>query len=248
MPAGGAALARGCTMISALLRVTIPGFVLGAAGMVLANRRVAPEVARQRWLKIGVFFAIVHGVLGFALLGTTALRWLFLGLVGGCLVEFARAWRRVPPPRPARAWVVAVALTSAAAAGTLRSHAGVLLWCFLVVACADGFAQVCGQIFGRHALAPGLSPAKTIEGALGGMAAAAVGSVALRAGAALSVVTALAWGVAVFAAGLCGDLAASWLKRRAGIKDYSNVLPGQGGLLDRFDSLIGALALLAAFA
>jgi phosphatidate cytidylyltransferase len=59
---------------------------------------------------------------------------------------------------------------------------------------------------------------------------------------------ALAWGIAIFGAGLCGDLAASWLKRRAGIKDYSNVLPGQGGLLDRFDSLIGALTLLAAFA
>lgn len=234
-------------MIRALLWVTIPGFVLGAAGMALANRRVAPEVARQRWLKIGVFFVIVHAVLGFAALGTTALRGLFLALIGGCLVEFARAWRRVPPPRPARAWAVAVALALAAATGTLRNEAAVLLWCFLVVACADGFAQVCGQLFGRHALAPRLSPAKTIEGALGGMAAAAAGSVALRAGAALSLAAALSWGVAVFAAGLCGDLAASWLKRRAGIKDYSNVLPGQGGLLDRFDSLIGALTLLAVF-
>jgi phosphatidate cytidylyltransferase len=235
-------------MIRALLAVTIPGFLLGAAGMALANRRVAPQVARQRWLKIGVFFAIVHAVLGFAVLGTMPLRWLFLALIGSCLVEFARAWRRVPPPRPARAWAVAVALALAAAAGTLRNNAGVLLWCFLVVACADGFAQVCGQLFGHHALAPRLSPAKTIEGALGGMAAAAVGSVALRSEAALSVAAALAWGLAVFAAALCGDLAASWLKRRAGIKDYSNVLPGQGGLLDRFDSLIGALALVAAFA
>jgi phosphatidate cytidylyltransferase len=235
-------------MIRALLGVTLPGFLLGAAGMALANRRVTPQVARQRWLKIGVFFAIVHGVLGFAALGTTALRWLFLALIGGCLVEFARAWQRMPPPRPARAWAVAGALAVAAVAGTLRNDAPVLLWCFLVVACADGFAQVCGQLFGRRALAPRLSPAKTIEGALGGMAAAAVGSVALRADPALSVAVALAWGIAIFGAGLCGDLAASWLKRRAGIKDYSNVLTGQGGLLDRFDSLIGALTLLAAFA
>jgi phosphatidate cytidylyltransferase len=43
--------------------------------------------------------------------------------------------------------------------------------------------------------------------------------------------------------GLVGDLAASWVKRRAGIKDYSSALPGQGGFLDRFDSLLGALAL-----
>jgi len=235
-------------MIRTLLSVTIPGFLLGAAGMALANRRVSPEVGRQRWLKIGVFFVIVHGVLGFAILGTTALRWLFLGLIGSCLVEFARAWGRLPKPRPARAWAVAATLALGATAGTLRNDAGVLLWCFLVVACADGFAQVCGQLLGRHALAPRLSPAKTIEGALGGMVAAALGSVALRSQAALSVAAALVWGIAVFAAGLCGDLAASWLKRRAGIKDYSNVLPGQGGLLDRFDSLIGALTLLVVFA
>ena len=62
MPAGCAQLARGGAMISALLAVTIPGFLLGSAGMALADRRVAPQVARQRWLKIGVFFAIVHGV------------------------------------------------------------------------------------------------------------------------------------------------------------------------------------------
>ncbi|HKU54932.1 MAG TPA: phosphatidate cytidylyltransferase, partial [Rhizomicrobium sp.] len=50
-------------------------------------------------------------------------------------------------------------------------------------------------------------------------------------------------GAGIAVAALLGDLAASWVKRRAGIKDYSGVIPGHGGVLDRFDSLIGAGAL-----
>jgi phosphatidate cytidylyltransferase len=50
-------------------------------------------------------------------------------------------------------------------------------------------------------------------------------------------------GVLIGVTALAGDLAASWVKRRAAIKDYSTALPGQGGFLDRFDSLLGALAL-----
>jgi phosphatidate cytidylyltransferase len=90
-----------------------------------------------------------------------------------------------------------------------------------------------------------LSPAKTVEGLAGGLAMAVV--VALLARGLMP--GASAWITAVLAvltglAGLAGDLAASWAKRRAGIKDYSAALPGQGGFLDRFDSLLGALAIM----
>jgi phosphatidate cytidylyltransferase len=57
---------------------------------------------------------------------------------------------------------------------------------------------------------------------------------------------ALALSLATGLAGLAGDLAASWVKRRAAIKDYSAALPGQGGFLDRFDSLLGALLFVGA--
>ncbi len=234
-------------MIGELLTVTVPGFAIGAAGMALANRGVPTAVAQQRWRKFGGYFVIVHAVLGMAALGTQAIRLLFLAVIGGCLVEFSRAWRLVPAPRPRRIWPVGATLAAAAAWGTLRNDAAALVWCFIMVACADGFAQVTGQLCGRHALAPRVSPAKTVEGALGGAIAAIAAGVLLRAGVTLSVRAAFAWGAAIAAAGLAGDLAASWLKRRAALKDYSHALPGQGGLLDRFDSLIAALALLCAF-
>ena len=118
---------------------------------------------------------------------------------------------------------------------------------FLVTAATDGFSQVIGQLLGRHALAPNISPAKTIEGLLGGLVAAIVVALLLRE---LllpwPVPTTVALALGTGLAGLAGDLAASWVKRRAAIKDYSAALPGQGGILDRFDSLLGAMALVGA--
>jgi phosphatidate cytidylyltransferase len=231
-------------VIFELLAVSLPGFALGAVGMAVANRGATAALAKQRWLKLGVYFLIVHTVFAAAAIGTMVIRLLFLTIIVSCGVEMALAWFRAALPRPWRAWPVGVALAGAAAWGTLQNGAPVLIWCFVVVACADGFAQITGQLFGRHPLAPRVSPAKTLEGALGGMAAAVVASLALRAEVGLSIPVALAWGLAIAMAGLAGDLAASWLKRRVALKDYSRALPGQGGFLDRFDSLIAVLALL----
>lgn len=232
-------------MIGSLLAVSVPGFALGAVGMAIANRRAAGDASRRRWLKFAVFCGIVHAVLGAALLGPVAIRLLYLGVILVCGAEFGRAWTRIAPPRPWRGLLVAALVAAGAAVGTLQNGAPVLVWCFLVIASADGFAQVVGQLIGRHPLAPRVSPAKTVEGAIGGLAAAVVGSGALHGVVALPAGVAVAWGAALASAGLAGDLGASWIKRRAGLKDYSRLLPGQGGFLDRFDSLVAALALLA---
>lgn len=101
---------------------------------------------------------------------------------------------------------------------------------FLCVLSFDAFSQFFGQILGRHALIRNISPNKTIEGCIGGLA--------------ICVLTSLyafnsPWpGIYVAFFALCGDLLASLVKRRSGIKDFSNLLPGQGGVLDRFDSYI----------
>lgn len=101
----------------------------------------------------------------------------------------------------------------------------------------DTFAYVFGRLFGRHKLCPELSPAKTIEGALGGVIAPALfaawwGSSHLG----LSVPVATLVGAVLGGAGIVGDLAESVLKRWAGAKDSSSLFPGHGGMLDRMDS------------
>ena len=127
---------------------------------------------------------------------------------------------------------------------------GVLLAVFAVVWMADISAYFAGRRFGKNKLAPSISPGKTREGAYG--AAAGVIIYGLVVGhfffaalmplpmwiAALLVVTVIS---------IVGDLFESLLKRKADIKDSSNVLPGHGGVLDRIDSLTSTLPLVAGF-
>lgn len=133
------------------------------------------------------------------------------------------------------------------------------LW--LIFLCSwgcDTCAYCVGMLFGKRKLAPVLSPKKSIEGAVGGVAGAAVlGAIY---GAAVSGQVAIANAPAIFAL-ICavgavisqfGDLIASGIKRQHGIKDYGKLIPGHGGILDRFDSVIFTApmiyALLFAFA
>jgi len=117
-----------------------------------------------------------------------------------------------------------------------------ILVLFAIVWAGDVAAYYGGRTLGRHALAPKVSPNKTIEGAIAGLVASIVAGtiVGIWRYSATSWVS-LAGICAVTAiAGQIGDLAESALKRSAGIKDSSSILPGHGGILDRLDSLLFA--------
>ncbi len=134
-----------------------------------------------------------------------------------------------------------------------------LLSVMALVWIADVFAYFSGKAFGKNKLAPTISPGKSWEGAIGGGVAVLVisslvilfGGPALadtfvvRLQASLGWLPALAILVVITAASVVGDLVESQLKRRAGVKDSSNLLPGHGGVLDRIDALIPVLPLAA---
>ena len=101
------------------------------------------------------------------------------------------------------------------------------------------------MLIGRHKMSPKLSPKKSVEGAVGGVVGAALltalfGTVFRQA---MEITTAEVWALAAIAAvgaliSMVGDLAASAIKRNYDIKDYGTLIPGHGGILDRFDSVI----------
>lgn len=161
-------------------------------------------------------------------------------------------YRRWPLPKSASGLLIGgllilptwLALVQLRQAGALA-----LLAIMAVVWLADIAAYFFGRTFGKHKLAPSISPGKTWEGAIGGGLAVLVYGFmfssklprALSSNYGLLLVVL----ILLVAISIVGDLFESLLKRQAGLKDSSNVLPGHGGVLDRIDSLTSTLPLVA---
>ena len=110
----------------------------------------------------------------------------------------------------------------------------------MVIWAGDSGAYFVGKAIGKHKMAPEISPNKTWEGSAGGLMASWIVGMAMTWPLALSPLICLLFGLVVGAAGQVGDLVESAIKREIGIKDFGDLLPGHGGVLDRFDSLIFA--------
>jgi len=111
-----------------------------------------------------------------------------------------------------------------------------------VIACviaSDVGGYFAGRVIGGPKFWPAVSPKKTWSGTIGGWVLAALVAVIFVMSGAFQT-GAIGFAVVLAMAAQAGDLSASWIKRRVGVKDYSNLIPGHGGLLDRFDGLIGA--------
>ena len=116
----------------------------------------------------------------------------------------------------------------------------ILLGCWITDSCA----YFAGYFFGKHKLAPEISPKKTIEGSIGGIVGVSAVMTAYAAiasnimGLGVNLISASLIGVICGLLSQCGDLCASIIKRENNIKDFGNIMPGHGGVMDRFDSLL----------
>ena len=201
-----------------------------------------------------VFYVLLTlGLLGFA--------WYFTAQTGGLrlLLVVAGAWWLVAltwvswaPHSINRLRAIAAGWLTLVPAGValLQLHAdpllGVrwLLFTFFLVWAADTGAYFAGRQFGRHKLAPQVSPGKTWEGAAGGLVLVAVLAALAAPGFGQPVFSFTVVALCVGAFSIVGDLSESMFKRYAGLKDSGRLIPGHGGLMDRIDSITAAAPLL----
>ncbi len=126
----------------------------------------------------------------------------------------------------------------------------IFLLAFLGPWISDSFAYFFGRALGRHKLIPEVSPKKTVEGSVAGILFCAISYMVYallleKFGLAqLDVVPLTVFGLVVSIVSQVGDLSASFIKREYGIKDYGNLFPGHGGVLDRFDSVLPVATIL----
>lgn len=232
----------------ALARAILATLVLGSGVALVLKRTVAKGQPHAVIDNIGVRMQawwVMAMLLGAAfLLGRAGVVALFAGVSLLAFREYLTAGGGGVPGR----WLPGMSLCLAGVAFApallwldLPGHAGrggfLLMFLLMVSQLGDVFQFTWGKLAGRHALAPRISPAKTVEGLLGGVSSAVV------LGAGLAWMTpftpwqaaGLALGISLL--GVLGGLLLSWEKRRRGIKDWGTLLPGHGGMLDRLDSV-----------
>jgi phosphatidate cytidylyltransferase len=247
-------------------------FLLPARGWALVSLAVIGAAAAE-WASLAAFrgkarFGFVAGTLvlggwllfaeaaGFdqgwpdlvvlAVCGAAALFW-----IGAVPFWLRHRWQFTSPVAMAIVgWLVLVAAWMAIAELQARSP-WLVLAAMAIVWIADTAAYFAGRAFGRHKLAPLISPGKTWEGVGGALVAVAVYAVALvpyardagytGRGGGVPIALWIALALVLTALSVCGDLFESLLKRHAGVKDSGKLLPGHGGILDRTDALLAAM-------
>ena len=233
------------------------GALLAIAGWEWANLS-GFEGGLQRWggaLVLVVLMGVFQALPVVPLLGALAVFWLLVAALVAAYPAGAGFW----DPRPVRlslgilvlvgAWLALNHLRAGELAlGHTRNNLLLILYTFLVVWGADIGAYFAGRAFGRRKLAPAVSPGKTWAGVWGGLAVVTVLALAVAwwldlAG--IAVIQFVLVSVLTALASVLGDLFESMLKRHRGIKDSSQLLPGHGGILDRIDSLVVAIPVLA---
>jgi len=227
-------------MIRIIYYIILLYFILGGISFYLINRNKEKAVAKKSYTKFITYFFIINILFFGITIKSVVFQYISSIIVIAGIYEIINLFFKSGNSHKLF-FTLSLIIYFILSAGFLYfSHlnSNLLLFSFLIISIFDSFSQITGQFFGKHKIIPKISPNKTIEGTIGGFIIAMVSSLLMR-----NLYDGLSWGTIIMTTGLIffaflGDLLASIYKRRYNVKDYSKIIPGHGGFLDRFDSLI----------
>ncbi len=210
-------------------------FISGAIWILLINRKLDQASVKRQWTKYFTYVVLFNLI-------WNSIIWyhgIFIVLGYFLIILCAWEWWNAIKKTGGRNWfVVGFIVVIAGFWSFLHRPEADILFAFFIVVLFDGSSQIAGQLVGKNPLLPKISPGKTIEGLVGGTLIT-LGSVLLVRNS-----FSMEWSEIIFkcllimASAFLGDLAASSAKRKASLDTFGKLLPGHGGFLDRFDSLI----------
>ncbi len=230
-----------------LFYIIVVFFSVGAVAILRLNRTSDAERRRAHWVKYTFYLVVVAVTVWSIQWGV--MRYLAIGLLVIGAYEIFSGWQS--SMRSVSFIIVSAIIYLAIAFGFYRfSSQGVVervLYAYTIVFTFDGFAQLTGQLVGKRKILPRISPDKTVAGVVGGyVMGVATGLFVMRW---LDMADFTTWfsPLLICTGAFVGDALASWYKRGCSLKDYSCLIPGHGGILDRYDSYIFAGAIFWLF-
>lgn len=223
-------------------------FVMGGLGFLIINRKLSPVGRKGNWMKYFTYLLIVIIVLGSILIDRRIFIGLFICINSIGIMEMMLVGKK----SDVNHYMNRILLNSLVIFSIFLFFfflffllpETIIAYTYIIVLVFDGASQVIGQLAGKNKMVPSISPNKTWEGLIGGMLFAIITSLLLHRSVNFSVSQSLIFGLIVCLSSFAGDLFASRFKRIFGVKNFSEILPGQGGMFDRFDSFISSGALI----
>lgn len=207
-----------------------------------------PPAAKPRWSGLGTRIFGILPLLVVAVVCLVSGGWLFYAFIMTAAIIMLREWDALTREQSNTLKVIgypvviipcaSILWLSTATSGHIENYGFKLLLALIVIiAATDICAYFTGKRFGKHKLAPVISPNKTWEGLSGGVFGA-MAAACLMIPFVLPIYSMLLTGLTLAILAQTGDLFESWVKRKAGVKDSGALIPGHGGLLDRFDGYL----------
>lgn len=244
-------------VVIALVTILSGGYVLAATLLTIScigfyelSKACKVHTGKVNALEIGCYLAILafYGITVFSVDDTLVLLWavlFFLGVMGVYVFTFPK-FHAGQVMTAYFCVLYAPVMFSFIYRIRMTEYGVYLVWMVFIASwISDTFAYFTGMLLGKHKLAPVLSPKKSIEGSIGGIAGSALAGAlfgylfSTKVGQEINLIVVCAvLGALGSVISQIGDLAASAIKRNHEIKDYGNLIPGHGGIMDRFDSVI----------
>jgi len=234
-------------MIRIIYVIIVVYFLLGGIAFYFINRKKESAEAKKIRTKFISYLVIIHILFFSIVINPLIFRILSIMIIIMGLFELFKLFKN-SDYKNKRFFAISLILYILLSTGFYffsGMEKEMILFSFLALSIFDSFSQISGQLFGKKKILPEISPAKTLEGLTGGAVIAVFSSLLFKGLIGEVPINPLLLSAVIVAFAFIGDILASFYKRKYKVKDFSNLIPGHGGFLDRFDSLIAGGTIVA---